>query len=351
MKTPTGHRLTRLLLNIIFTGVIMVAALNNNDRSLPVGFILLYNLLIFVPGWINNFWLFPNLLRNRKVKHYLISAAVLFMVLVIILGQYLQWLYYQFNTTELHNFTPLAATSSAPDILEKYQYYFDVYPGIIIVMVAMAIGYSVQEFLLKIKKEEHIRAQQAVAELSLLKSQISPHFLFNVLNSLYALSLKRSKETPDVILKLSDILRYSLYESQEKEISVVNEVHILNTYIEIERLRLPQNASISFLHHQVKDPVKIAPMLLLPLLENAFKHGTDSTIGISYIKASLSCDNTGLVFSCENSFKESAKKDFGGIGIENIRKRLELLYPSKYLFQIKKSKDMFSVTLKIKLQK
>ncbi|WP_051884390.1 sensor histidine kinase [Chryseobacterium luteum] len=348
MKIPKGYLLIRLLLNIVFTGVILFAAVNSNDKSLPSGFILLYNILLFVPAWINNFWLFPNLRRNRKIKHYLISVMVLFFVSVIILGQYLQWLYDQFNTRELDHFTSLAATSSAPGILENYQYYFDVYPGIIIVMVAMVIGYSVQEFLLKIKKEEYIHAQQTIAELSLLKSQISPHFLFNVLNSLYALSLKMSEETPDVILKLSDILRYSLYESQEKEISVGNEIHILNTYIDIERLRLPENASISFHHHQVKDSVKIAPMLLLPLIENAFKHGTDSTIGVSYITASLSCNDNSLIFACKNSFKESAKKDFGGIGIENIRKRLQLLYPSKHLFEIEKSKDVFNVTLEIK---
>ena len=160
-----------------------------------------------------------------------------------------------------------------------------------------------------------------------------------------------SAETPDVILKLSDILRYSLYETHEKEISIIKEIHILNTYIDIEKLRMSQNTDITFWHEDVKESVKIAPMLLLPLIENAFKHGTDSTIDVSYINAKLTCDENSLIFTCENSFKESARKDVGGIGIENIRKRLQLLYPSKHLFEIEKHKDLFKFNLEIKFQK
>ncbi|WP_167375280.1 sensor histidine kinase [Chryseobacterium oleae] len=267
----------------------------------------------------------------------------------MITGYYVQWLYVRFNTNELSDFTSLAATSSAPASLEKYSSYFDVYPGMIIIMAVMAMGYSLQEYVVRVKRNEQIQAQQRIAELSVLKSQISPHFLFNVLNSLYALSLKKSEETPDVILKLSDILRYSLYESQPKEISIINEIHILNTYIDIERLRMPANAEISFHHTEVKDSVKIAPMLLLPLVENAFKHGTDSTIGVSYIHINLCCNDHSLVFTCTNNFKETARKDYGGIGIENIQKRLQLLYPSRHVFKIKKDKNIFSATLEIKL--
>ncbi len=348
MKLLKGSQILRLLLNIAFTGFILFAAVNNNDKNLPLGFIFLYNILLFLPAWINNFWLLPNLRNDKNVRQYLISLIILLIVAIVTLGQYLKWLYSQFNHSELIDFTPLGATSSAPETLEKYQYYFDVIPGIIILILIMAIGYAMQEFFLKIKKEKQIQTQQTIAELSLLKSQISPHFLFNVLNSLYSLSLKMSKETPDVILKLSDILRYSLYETQEKEISISNEIHILNTYIDIEKLRMPENASIEFNYENVKDSVRIAPMLLLPLIENAFKHGTDSTIGVSYINASLSCDEKHLIFTCENSFKESAKKEVGGIGIENIRKRLQLLYPSKHLFKIEKSKDIYKIKLELK---
>lgn len=348
MRLLKGYNLLRIFLNVLFIGFILFASADNNDKNLPVFFILMYNLLLFVPAWINNFWLLKNLQLHRNLKQYLISLLVVFILAIIVSGKYLQWLYSQFDNTELADFTPFAVTSIAPKIIENYQYYFDAFPAILMVMSALAIGYSVQRFLLKIKNEKQIETQQAIAELSLLKSQISPHFLFNILNSLYALALKKSEETPDVILKLSDILRYSLYETQEKEISVFNEIHILKTYIEIEKLRMPANASITFRHEDIKDSIKIAPMLLLPLIENAFKHGTDSTVGNSYINATLSCDDNSLIFTCENSFKESARKDVGGIGIENIRKRLQLIYPSNHRFEIDKSKDVFRVSLEIK---
>lgn len=338
---------SRLLLNIVFAGFIVFASINNNAKILPVGYILLYNILLFVPAWINNFWLLHNFRLHKKFIRYTVDAIALFLISVITSGQYLKWLYNRFELSELTDFTSMAITSSAPKLLEKHQHYFDAFPGIILIALALAIGYVLQEYLLKIKKEESIKAQQSIAELSLLKSQISPHFLFNVLNSLYALSLKTSKDTPDVILKLSDILRYSLYETQEKEISIDKEIHILNTYIDIERLRMPANASISFNHDDVKDSIAIAPMLLLPLIENAFKHGTDSIIGDSYINANLHYDGSRLTFECENSFKEQIAKDFGGIGIDNIRKRLELLYPSRHELKIKKDVATFSVSLEI----
>ncbi len=111
---------------------------------------------------------------------------------------------------------------------------------------------------------------------------------------------------------------------------------------------MPESAGISF-HHSVKDSGRIAPMLLLPLIENAFKHGIDSNTGASYIRASLVYDDPSLIFTCENNFKERAQKTVGGIGIENIRKRLEILYPSSHQLEIKKVKHVFNVTLKINL--
>ncbi len=350
MRSRQGCNFSRLLLNSAFTGFIVFAAINNNFKNLPSGYIFLYNTLLILPAAVNNFWLLPGFRVHKSILRYMAATTALFLTSAALLGQYLKWLYNRFQATELTDFTSLAVTSSAPQILENYQHYFDAFPGIILVMSALSIGYVLQEYLLTIKKEESIKAQQINAELVLLKSQISPHFLFNVLNSLYALSLKMSAQTPDVILRLSDILRYSLYETQEKEISISKEIHILNTYIEIERLRLPASASIAFDYRQAEDSVMIAPMLLLPLVENAFKHGADSTIGASHIHAALYCSDSTLLFECENSFKEQAVSDFGGIGIENIRKRLQLLYPSRHSLDIDKNENTFSVTLEIKFR-
>ncbi|MDR0230038.1 MAG: histidine kinase [Flavobacteriaceae bacterium] len=349
MNAVNRLNLSRLLLNIFFAGLVILVSINNNKNNLYIGYILLYNIVLFVPAWVNNFYLFPKLRIHKNILRYLLEAVVLLLIAILTAGTYLRWLYHYFERSELTDFTALAINASVSSSLESYQSYFDVLPGIILLMLSMAIGYVLQEYLLKLKREESIEAQQNIAELALLKSQISPHFLFNILNSLYALSLKEDKETPNVILKLSDILRYSLYESQEREISITEEIHILQTYFAIEQLRIPSNASVSFQHDGIKDSIKIVPMLLLPLIENAFKHGIDSTIGNSYIEANLSCDDKRLIFECKNSFKEQPTKAIGGIGIENISKRLQLLYPSKHSLQINKSADTFSITLEIKI--
>lgn len=348
MKAIHQFNFSRLLLNLLFTGLLAFVSIQNNDKQLAVGYILLYNLLLFVPAWINTFLLFPHLRHHKKMLRYLLEATMLLLSSVFLLGQYLQGLYTHFEKSELTDFTPLAIHISVPPALAEYQAYFDVCPGILFLMLILAMGYVVQEYKAKLKKEEIVQAQQNIAELALLKSQISPHFLFNILNSLYALSLKTAKETPAVILQLSDILRYSLYESQEKESTIGKEIHIIQTYLAIEQLRIPSTTRVSFQCEEVKDTVKIAPMLLLPLIENAFKHGIDSTVGSAYIEAHLYCDDHRLLFTCTNSFKEQPTKGIGGIGIDNIRKRLQLLYPAQHLFQIKKNINTFSVTLEIK---
>lgn len=346
----TGRRsLIRIALNIVFTGSLFLSAVDNNDGRYPLLLVLLYNVLLFVPAWITNFVLFPKLRRDKNIGSFFALITLLFLVSSFILGQYLHWFQQQFHLKDISYITGVGIISSAPDALHDYQFYFDVLPGIFIIIACMAIGYAIQELILKIRKDKEISNEHAIAELQLLKSQISPHFLFNVLNSLYALALERSEETPDVILKLSDILRYSLYETQEKEVPMANEIHIINTYIEIERLRIPESAQVSFIYSGVGGTSKIAPMLLLPLVENAFKHGTDSTVGSSYVEAVLLCDADMLTFVCRNSFKESPAKDVGGIGIQNIRKRLQLLYPQRHSLEIEKKENVFTATLKLKL--
>lgn len=340
--------MVRLVLNLIFTGLILWPALaNNNGKGIALVHILAYNLLIFIPGWINIFYLLPKLLRNKKPVPYFFYLLVSFLALCVVLGQYLQWLFTKYHTNELGTFTPLAISSSAPNFLNNVQYYFDAFPAVAIVITALMIGYVVREFLLKLKTEKEIKSRQTVAELSLLKSQISPHFLFNMLNSLYALSLRKSDDTPGVILQLSDILRYSLYETREREVDVLDEIAIIETYLAIQKIRISETAHIFFTHKGISAADRIAPMLLLPLIENAFKHGVDSTAGDSYIDAAVFKHEDRLVFTCENNYKESKESIVGGIGIENIQKRLQLIYPSRYKLDIKRTEGVFKITLSI----
>lgn len=204
------------------------------------------------------------------------------------------------------------------------------------------------------KKELITRTMES--ELRLLKSQINPHFLFNTLNNLYALTLKKSDLAPEIVLKLSEIMRYMLYECNEQQVLLSKEIQYLNNYLDLERLRQPEGASIQFeVEGQVSHQL-IAPLLLVPFVENSFKHGLNHQInGGGYVHLKLEVAFDQLVFVIENaksgnlpavSFNRS-----GGIGLVNVRQRLQLLYPDRYHLEIKDEPNLYRVSLYLDLVK
>jgi LytS/YehU family sensor histidine kinase len=219
-------------------------------------------------------------------------------------------------------------------------------------IVILALAYRLLLFWLeqeKIRKE--LENQKLRAELSFLKMQVNPHFLFNALNNIYALAvLENGKKTSDSILKLSDLLRYVLYEKEDEDhkVGLQKEITHINNYIDLERLRHPERIHIIFSVEGAIEDKRIAPLLLFPLIENAFKHGilTDpqKPVGID-IKVSQGF----LDFSVRN-FKNSYSKDeTGGIGLQNVRKRLDLLYGDTCTIDIKDKPDRFFVNLHLPL--
>lgn len=182
-------------------------------------------------------------------------------------------------------------------------------------------------------------------ELHYLKMQIHPHFLFNTLNTLYGFALKKADETPEMILKLSNLLDYLLYQVDKPFVLLADEINHINDYIELEKMRFNNTLQVEFRVINMIDSIKIAPMLLIPFVENSFKHGSIQN-GILNINIALSCNDKQLRFLIENTHAES-EKNHSGIGLENIKKRLELLYKNKYELKIAESEDNFKVTLKI----
>ena len=201
------------------------------------------------------------------------------------------------------------------------------------------------------KRELERRSMQS--ELKFLKTQINPHFLFNTLNNLYALTLKKSDLAPDIVLKLSDMMRYMLYECNEKLVPLQKEIIYLQHYIDLEKLRFGNKERMHFsVEGDVKDQ-KIAPLILIPFVENAFKHGLKSSVQENaYFYCYLIIENNHLEFTVINSKPELpvAEKDrFGGIGLVNVQRRLNLLYPDKYTLKIKNTKEEYSVKLTLEL--
>jgi LytS/YehU family sensor histidine kinase len=186
-------------------------------------------------------------------------------------------------------------------------------------------------------------------ELQFLKAQTNPHFLFNTLNNIYALARKKSDQTADVVMKLSKLLRFMLYESQKRTVSIADEMQVLVDYIELEKIRYNENLKIDFIRNVDNELEPVAPLILLPFVENAFKHGISENRFSSFIHISLDLIDRQLSFICENSkAEETVKSETETIGLGNIRRQLELLYPN-HLLEIKNEKSYFTVLLKINL--
>ncbi len=206
---------------------------------------------------------------------------------------------------------------------------------------------------------QNLKAQKTAAELALLKTQINPHFFFNTLNNLYSLTIQNSDKAPQMILQLSDMMRYTIYEGQKQKVSIDNEINYLKNYIELQKIRYQKNVEIEFLVDSKIDikTVEIAPLLFIILLENAFKHGVETLRENAFLIVQLEINQIKnqkeIIFYIKNNFDESSKqnteKTQKGIGLQNLKRRLELLYPQNYSLEIEQQETIYSVKLKIEI--
>ncbi len=192
------------------------------------------------------------------------------------------------------------------------------------------------------EREQFLMKEKLEAELNFLKSQINPHFLFNTLNNIYSLARKKSDKTPEVVVKLSKLLRFVLYENKNQYIYVEKELEFLKNYVELHKIRYDDRLKIVF-KNQIDDRnSKIKPLLLMPFVENAFKHGVYHSTGRSYIYIELIVLKNKLTFKVENSFDPDCQniEEEDGIGLKNLKRQLELMYP-KYHLETKKHDKKF----------
>lgn len=222
-------------------------------------------------------------------------------------------------------------------------------------MGAMALSLTVGLAIKMARDGIAQRKERKEAELKLLKAQLDPHFLFNTLNNLYGLSVAQSEKLPPLMLKLSHLLRYNLYETKGDQVGLEKEIAYLENYISLERIRLEDQADIQFL---VKGDIagkSIAPILLIVFVENAFKHLATLEGDICQVKVELEAAEGKLNFRCTNTFDDAGDSDIkksigeGGIGLKNARKRLDLLYPNRHHLSIDKGDSYYKVQLTLSL--
>lgn len=198
-------------------------------------------------------------------------------------------------------------------------------------------------------RNESLQKEQLQTELSFLKSQIQPHFFFNTLNNLYALVIKKSPNAANVVMKLSEIMQYVLYEVKESKISLMKSINYLYSYLELEKLRYGDRVKSNISIDGDIDDIEVPPLLFLPFLENCFKHGTNHQNDIK-VNINFAVKDNFLYFTIENNFDKNAdKKHKHGIGIENVRRRLQLLYGSSYKLLTRTKGNVFIVKLKLPL--
>jgi LytS/YehU family sensor histidine kinase len=228
------------------------------------------------------------------------------------------------------------------------------------IIISLATGMTIKlirSITQKQLMEARTAAAQSKGELQLLQSQLSPHFLFNTLNNLYGLSITQHEKIPPLLLRLSDLLRYSVYEAGETYVPLKMELDYINNYIEFEKIRM---GSRLMLTTEIQVPstndIKIAPMLLIVFVENAFKYAGDTAAKQSFIDIKLATESNLIIFRVSNSYsKEKAGSKLpgknSGMGLTNVYKRLELLYPAEHILEIQEEEEKYTITLQLKSRK
>ena len=293
-----------------------------------------------VVTYVVNYYLIPNFLLQKKYKTFLIYS-----VYTLIFSTYLIML----SLVGCFLFLTSLNMNDMPPMSRNYVFVLIlVYLIVLVVSFINLLNNNFQTIAKNKDLENKILLTQIRIkdqELQYLKKQIHPHFLFNTLNTIYGFALKKSEQTPEIILKLSNLLDYILYQVNKPKVTLQEEISHIREYIDLEKIRFREVLDIEFATNNIPENIEIAPMIFLPFVENAFKHG-NLIDGFLTIKISFEFVGNQLVFKIKNtSLNELPPAENAGIGLQNIRKRLDLLYSKKYDLKIEKVGEWFAVEL------
>lgn len=350
----------RILLNVIFLYIWIggtvdnfnVSGIQGNNRGELLFHAILYNASLLATLYINTLLFIPKLLLRKKYIGYTVCLLISIGLNTAIVVFYREYILDHIQGVKTYDFSyySVFTRSNRDHTLKFFLYIF--YSSSFFTVAQFSLVFLGQHFFIAIRQNELIRRQQTEIELSVLKSQINPHFLFNVLNSIYSLSLQKSDQTPEVVMRLSEILRYMLYEARHEFVPLKKEIQMVRDYVDIEQMRLSKEQVLDLRYDEDDIPsCQIAPLLLIPFVENAIKHGTNSMAEGAYISIDITVMDDTLHFSCENNYKPMPAHKDGGLGLENVRKRLQLLYPGKHTLDVKQQYDTFVVSLTIPLNR
>lgn len=266
-----------------------------------------------------------------KKNKALLIKSILFLSITIPLGI----LFYELIYLGQNSVTFFKGYPTAISLLILAYYLFLIILGILRII-------SQFKSVLKLRKENNN------SELNRLQSQVNPHFFFNMLNNLYGLVDKDPTKAQDLILQLSDLMRYSIYEGEKNQVVISEEINYLQNYIELHQMRYHKKIDIQFLIQIKDDQLKIRPLLFIILVENAFKHGVEKMRDGAYVHIHIKADEKMVYFEISNNFEEDQIVKKKGIGIKNLQRRLELAYPKKHELILKKHQNNYLAKLILK---
>jgi len=319
---------------VVFYLFLIIIGQQHSDKSIGV---IMTNMLIRVGFYMaivyfNLLFLFPKYLKENRFYLYTILLA-LSVVLITPIESIIH--YYLFYRDE-----------SLLDINKS------IFTGGFFMGFSSTLFKIINDWAFHQNEKIDLQRQSLQSELNFLKSQINPHFLFNTLNSLYALTLKKSDKAPEIVLRLSEMMRYMLYECNEPKVPLSKEIKYVKNYLELEKLRHGKKFRIDLNIDGSVNGQMITPLLFIPFLENSFKHGMDLQLSEGYVKIDLKVLDDHLNLGVENSKSKiihKTDKKSGGIGLVNVKRRLKLVYPKKHALDIQEKENQFKVSLDLDL--
>lgn len=297
--------------------------------------------LLILAAYAFNYWQVPSYLKQKRYILFVLSMIIVIVVLVIL-----------FRFTGYYYLDQFCAEGPYPLIsFIDFPFYMMTFHFPALLMYFYRINKE-QEF--RKEKIHQLEKEKIATELKYLKAQLNPHFLFNTLNNLYSYIITKSPKAPDMVLQLSAILDYILYKSQRAYVSLIEEIEIIENYIALEEIKYGERLKVEFEKKIANKEQKVIPLLLLSIVENAFKHGVSGSILKSEVKIQLCQTNSNIEFMVWNTKTESDKEnktDYykNGIGLKNIKRQLNLTYPNTHSFKIEESDKSFNLKLSLKI--
>jgi sensor histidine kinase YesM len=340
-----NHPLLRILQHLAFwvlSFILFLQLFKTGARPEKVDYVYtaLFQLSLLPPVYINIELLLPKWGKRKKILLYVFSLAI-----IIILFSWINYKFFaEWSVKLLPNYFFISYFT-----FKEIIFFFTAYIIITSLLKLSKSWFWVSELEKELLEKEK---QKTEVELKALKAQINPHFFFNTLNSIYSMALHKDERLPNTVLQLSDLMRYFLYESKDNFIPLEKELAVVNNYIALQKIRSDGQLNIEVKNSGQINGQQIAPLLLITFLENAFKHGAKGNTERSFIRINTEIEKDQLSFSVENSkgiIDEIKAGEQGGLGLENIKRQLELLYPGKHRLTIKNMKDNFAVQLQLDL--